>query len=81
MADGGASARFTNLGNFNFLASGDGEHEGSIAFSDISFPSHVSDLESFHSDIDVSINSRQSLASDRDERLSEAADDMCENLR
>jgi hypothetical protein len=52
------------LGDFNFLGGGDGDHEGSVAFSDISFPSHVSDLESFHSDLDISMNSRQSLSVD-----------------
>lgn len=51
----------SNLGEFNFVGSGDGDHEGSVAFSDISFPSHVSDLESFHSDLDISVNSRASL--------------------
>ena len=51
-------------GDFNFLGEGDGEHEGSVAFSDISFPSHVSDLESFHSDFDFSVQSRESLPAD-----------------
>ena len=59
MAGKGRSA--TNLGEFNFLGASDGDHEGSVAFSDISFPSHVSDLESFHSDLDISVNSRASL--------------------
>ena len=59
MAGKGRSA--INLGEFNFLGAGDDDHEGSVAFSDISFPSHVSDLESFHSDLDISVNSRASL--------------------
>ncbi|XP_028392534.1 uncharacterized protein LOC114517088 [Dendronephthya gigantea] len=64
-----------NLGEFRFIGGGDGDHEGSLAFSDISFPSHVSDLESFHSDLDVSINSVQSRES------MSAADDDRESSR
>ena len=64
MAGKGRSARPPYLGDFNFLGAGNSDHEGSVAFSDISFPSHVSDLESFHSDFDMSMNSRESLCAD-----------------
>ena len=64
MAAKGRSGKPPNLGDFNFLGGGDGDHEGSVAFSDISFPSHVSDLESFHSDLDISMHSRESLSAD-----------------
>lgn len=52
-----------NLGELCFLGGGDSDHEGSLAYSDISFPSHVSDLESFHSDLDVTIKSVESRES------------------
>ena len=58
------ATRPENLGDFQFLGGG-GDHDGSVAFSDISFPSHVSDLESFHSDLDLSLQSRrESLCTD-----------------
>lgn len=52
----------------NVLAGSDGELEGSVAFSDISFPSHVSDLESFHSDFDISMSSRASMSVGEEKR-------------
>ena len=48
--------------NFNFFSIGDGQHEGSLALSDISFPSHVSELESFQSDLDITLLSRDSVS-------------------
>ena len=80
MASKGRSGKLSNLGDFNFL--GDGDHEGSVAFSDISFPSHVSDLESFHSDLDISMHSRQSLSAD-DQAVQQHEDDgdKSENFR
>ena len=48
--------------NFNFFSIGDGQREGSLALSDISFPSHVSELESFQSDLDITLLSRDSIS-------------------
>ena len=48
--------------NFNFFAMSDGQREGSLAYSDISFPSHVSELESFQSELDISLNSHDSTS-------------------
>ena len=38
---------------FNFRENiGDGQHDSSVALSDIEFPSHISELESFQSEFD-----------------------------
>lgn len=60
--------------NFNFFSIGDGQREGSLALSDISFPSHVSELESFQSDLDITLQSRDSVSTEGELELDEESE-------